>query len=106
VYRPAAPLVNVSMAGDGAALRDQQLWAAALRSGTVTAWVQGRTVTISGPPGTLVPVTVPAGTRSGPAAGAVFGHSYAGQRSAYLTLGAAPVRLAIPAAPFRAPGGG
>ena len=63
VYGPGAPLVNVSMAGDGAALRDQQLWAAARRAGTVTAWVSGRTVTVSGPPGTVVPVTVPAPAR-------------------------------------------
>jgi hypothetical protein len=106
VYDPAAPLVNASMAGDGAALRAQQLWAAALRAGTVTAWVQGRIVTVSGPPGTLVPVTVPAGSRSGSAAGAAFGHRYGGQRSAYVTLGTRPLRLALPAAPFRQPGAG
>jgi hypothetical protein len=103
VYGPAAPLVNQSMAGDGTALRDQQLWAAALRSGAVTAWVQGRTVTVSGPPGTLVPVTAPAGSRSGPAAGATFGQPYGGERSAYVKLGTRPLRLTLPAAPFAAP---
>jgi hypothetical protein len=104
VYGPSAPAVNRSMAGDGAALRDQQLWAAALRQGTVTAWVSGRTVTVSGPPGTAVPVTAPAGSRAGSAAGAVFGQAYGGERSAYVTLGHAPLRLKLPAAPFRSPG--
>jgi len=103
VYGSSAPVVNHSMAGDGMALRDQQLWAAALRSGSVTAWVHGRTVTVSGPPGTLVPVTAPAGTRSGPAAGAVFGQPYGGQQSAYVRLGAKPLTLVLPAAPFRQP---
>jgi len=101
VYGTAAPLVNTSMAGDGAALRDQQLWAAALKAGTVTAWVSGRTITISGPPGTAVPVTVPSGTLS---AGTAFGQPYGGQQSAYATLGSSGVlRLEVPAAPFLAP---
>jgi hypothetical protein len=110
VYDPAAPVRNLSMAGDGAALRDQSQWAAALRSGRVTAWVAGRVITVSGPPGTPVPVTVPAGTTAGPPgspaawpAGAVFGQPYGGERSAYVTLGAAPLRLALGAAPFRQP---
>jgi hypothetical protein len=105
VYGPEAPLVNMSMAGDGAALRDQQLWAAALRAGTVTAWVSGRTVTISGPPGTVVPVTMPPGGTLGAAgaAGAAFGKPYGGERSAYVTLGRTALTLTLPAAPFRAP---
>jgi hypothetical protein len=60
-------------------------------------------VTVSGPPGTLVPVTAPAGTRSGSAGGAVFGQPYGGQRSAYVTLGAQTLKLTLPAAPFRQP---
>jgi hypothetical protein len=103
VYSPDAPYLNLSMAGDGAALRAQQLWTAALAAGTVTAWVQGRTVTVSGPPGTMVPVTVPAGTRSGSAAGAAFGRAYGGERSAYVALGSGPLKLKLPAAPFRQP---
>jgi hypothetical protein len=106
VYGPGAPLVNASMAGDGTALRAQQLWAAARQAGTVTAWVQGRTVTVSGPPGTLVPVTVPAGSRSGPAPAAAFGRPYGAERSAYAQLGTGPLRLTLPAAPFRQPGAG
>ena len=69
----------------------------------MTAWVHGRTVTVSGPPGTMVPVTVPPGTRSGSAGGAVFGEAYGGQRSAYVTLGSTPLKLTLPAAPFLQP---
>jgi hypothetical protein len=103
VYGPSAPVVNRSMAGDGAALRDQQLWAAALRKGTVTAWVSGRTVTVSGPPGTLVPVTAAAGSRSGSPAGATFGQAYGGEQSAYVKLGTRPLQFTLPGAPFPPP---
>ena len=50
VYGASAPIVNLPMSGDGVVLHNQQLWATALREGLVTAWVQGNTVTISGPP--------------------------------------------------------
>ena len=103
VYNTGAPYLNLSMAGDGEAMRAQQLWTRALQAGTVTAWVQGRTVTVSGPPGQLVPVTAPAGTRSGSATGAAFGRLYGGQRSAYEPLGTAQLKLTLPAAPFRQP---
>jgi hypothetical protein len=103
VYSPDTPYLNLSMAGDGAALRAQQLWTAALRAGAVTAWVQGRTVTVSGPPGTMVPVTAPAGTRSGSATGAAFGRPYGGERSAYVPLGTGPLKLTLAGAPFRQP---
>ncbi len=104
VYGADAPLVNLPMAGDGEALREQQRGPRSLRAGSVTAWVQGRDLTISGPPGTLVPVTVPPGTRSGVAAGPGFGEAYGGARSAWVRLGDRPVRLALPSAPFRQPG--
>jgi hypothetical protein len=51
----------------------------------------------------MVPVTVPAGTRSGSAAGAAFGRPYGGERSAYVPLGTGPLKLTLPAAPFRQP---
>jgi hypothetical protein len=96
-----APLVNRSMAADGMAVRNQSLWAAARRSRSVTAWVKGATITISGPPGQPVPVTAPAGTRSGPPSGPAFGHAYGTGHSDYVTLGAKPVTLTLPAAPYR-----
>lgn len=103
VYSASAPIVNLPMSGDGATLHQQALWAQALRAGTVHAYVQGRTVTITGPPGTQVPVTVPAGTRTGSAAGAVFGSSYAGELSGYVKLGVQPLKLVLGSTPYRAP---
>jgi len=102
VFGPGAPIVNLTMATAGAALHDQALWARAQRAGTVSAYVQGRTVTVLGPPGTQVPVTVPAGTRLGSAAGPVFGRPYADELSGYPKLGSQPLRLALRSAPFRA----
>lgn len=96
VYR--APIVNLPLAGDGAVLHDQQLWATAVREKLVTAWVQGNTVTISGPPGTTVPVTVPAGTTTGPG-GPPFGRPYAQEMSQYTTLGTGPLKLVLGSAP-------
>jgi hypothetical protein len=93
VYGASAPVVNLPMSGDGAALHDQALWAQALRAGTVSAYVQGRIVTVTGPPGTQVPVSVPAGTTVGSATGPAFGRPYAGELSAYPRLGAPPLRL-------------
>ena len=106
VYGASAPIVNLPMSGDGAVLHNQAEWAQALRAGTVSAWVQGNTVTISGPPGTVVPVTVPAGTTVGSAGGATFGSPYAGERSSYTTLGSRPLKLALNSAPYLSSGGG
>ncbi len=100
VYGASAPIVNLPMSGDGAVLHNQAQWAQALRAGTVSAWVQGNTVTVSGPPGTVVPVTVPAGTTVGSAAGPAFGSPYAGERSSYTTLGSRPLKLALNSAPY------
>jgi hypothetical protein len=98
VYNSSAPILNLPMSGDGVAMRNQQLWTQAMSAGTVTAWVQGNTVTISGPPGTPVPTTVPAGT--GGSAG--FGSSYGGEQSGYTRLGEQPLRIVLGSAPFRA----
>lgn len=100
VYGASAPIDNLPTSGDGVVLHNQALWAQALRAGTVSAWVQGKTVTISGPPGTVVPVTVPAGTRVGSAAGPAFGTPYANELSQYSTLGSQPLRLVLGSAPY------
>lgn len=101
VFNASAPVDNLPMSGDGVALRDSQLWARALSAGQVSAWVEGKTVTIVAPAGTAVPVTVPDGTKPQPASGAEFGRPYGGTRSAYETLGAQPVRLLLASAPYR-----
>jgi hypothetical protein len=95
VFGPAAPIVNLPLPGDGAALHRQDQWAAAAAAGTVTAYVSGGTLTVSGPPGTPVPITVPA-------AAAAPGQRYAGARSGWVTLGSRPLRLVLGAGPFRA----
>jgi hypothetical protein len=97
VYGPGAPIANLPMDQDGAVLRDQQLWAQALRAGTVTAWVQGHTVTISGPPGTPVPVTVPAGSTVG---SRTFGSPYSDELSDFATLGSQPLKIDLNSDPY------
>jgi hypothetical protein len=98
VYR--APVDNLPTIEDGAVMRNEQLWTQARQAGTVTAWVQGNTVTISGPPGTPVPVTVPAGTRVGSASGPGYGFSYAGELSGFAKLGSRPLKLVLGSAPY------
>jgi hypothetical protein len=106
VYGANTPIANLPMNEVGVVMHNQALWTQALRAGTVSAWVQGNTVTISGPPGTPVPVTVPAGTTVGSAGGPAFGSPYAGERSSYTTLGSRPLKLALNSAPYLSSGGG
>lgn len=101
VFNSSTPIENLPMSGDGTVLRNSQLWEQALKAGTITAWVQGDTVTISGPPGTPVPVTVPDGTHAGPAGGPEFGTSYGGGRSGWTTLGSHPLKLTLGSAPYQ-----
>jgi hypothetical protein len=98
VYR--APVDNLPTIELGAIMRNEQLWTQARQAGTVTAWVQGNTVTISGPPGTPVPVTVPAGTRVGSASGPAYGFSYGGDLSGFAKLGSQPLKLVLGSAPY------
>jgi hypothetical protein len=101
VYGASAPIENLPMSGDGVVLHDRALWAQARIAGTVSAWVQGSKVTISGPPGALVPLTVPADSRAGPADGPAFGRPYAGELSGYTTLGSRPLTIVLRSAPYR-----
>jgi hypothetical protein len=98
----SAPLDNLPTDRIGVIMRDQQLWAQALKAGSITAWVQGNTVTISGPPGTPVPLTAPAGSTVGSGAGSAYGVSYAGQQSGFTTLGSKPLTIQLPSAPYPA----
>ncbi len=99
VYGADSPIVNLPMSGGGVVLHNQQLWETAVREHLVTAWVQGRTVTISGPAGTTVPVTVPRGTTAA-SDGQAFGSRYAGELSQYTVLGSHPLTLTLASAPF------
>ncbi len=102
VYAGNTPIINQRMSADGAALDAQDIWAQSLSAGTVSGYVQGNTVTINGPSGTSVPVTVPNGTKIGSAKGAAFGTAYAGERSDYTTLGSGPLTLVLKATPYPA----
>jgi hypothetical protein len=99
VYNSSAPIVNDPSIKDGEVMRNQQLWADAVKAGKITAWVQGNTVTISGPKGTPVPLTAPIGTKLGTAA---FGESYSHEVSAFTVLGSQPLTFTLPSAPYRA----
>ena len=99
VFNSTAPIVNFPTIKDGEILRNQQLWADAVKAGKITAWVQGNTVTISGPKGTPVPLTAPTGTKLGTAA---FGESYSHEVSAFTVLGSQPLKFTLPSAPYRA----
>lgn len=100
-YRAAfnanTPVVNATMTQEGQALQAQGQWAATQSAGTVSGYVQGTTVVITGPSGASVPVTAPNQTKLGTA---TFGSSYAGERSAYTTLGTAGATLTLPATLF------
>jgi hypothetical protein len=102
VYAANTPIVNQRLSADGAALHAQDVWAQTLSARTVTGYVQGNTVTITGPSGTAVPVTVPNGTRIGSAQGATFGTAYAGERSDRTTLGSGPLTLVLTTTPYPA----
>jgi hypothetical protein len=101
VFAGNTPIVNQRMSADGEALNAQDIWAQTLSAGQVSGYIQGNTVTIAGPSGTSVPVTVPDGTKIGTSKGAVFGTAYAGERSDYTTLGSGPLTLVLKTTPFQ-----
>jgi hypothetical protein len=103
VYAASAPIVNQPLWGAGKALQAQQQWANALRSGAVSAWVEGGTLTISGPAGTAVPVTLAGNPRIGHSA---VGSSWGGDRSGHPVLGSKPLRITLGSAPYPATAGG
>jgi hypothetical protein len=100
VYAASTPMVNQRISADGQSLNAQDIWAQALSAGAVSGYIQGNTVTITGPSGTSVPVTVPNATKVGTAKGAAFGTAYGGERSDYTALGSGPLTLVLKAAPY------
>ncbi|MGW9449170.1 hypothetical protein [Streptomyces sp. NPDC055632] len=102
LFAPGTPVVNLRMKDIGRELQRRSAWRTAVQNGQITAYRVGATVTVEGPSGTTVPVTVPEGTlRSGSA----FGEAYAGGRSGWTSLAGAPLSLALPSAPAVDPGG-
>lgn len=105
VYAGNTPIINQRLSEDGAALHAQDVWAQTLSAGTVSGYVQGTTVTVTGPSGTSVPVTVPNGTKIGSSTGAAFGTAYAAELSARSTLGSSSLALVLKATPYPAGAG-
>ncbi|MFF2145551.1 hypothetical protein [Kitasatospora sp. NPDC058190] len=97
-FTPDTPVVNQTLTDAGATLQQQTAWQQTLTAGTVSGYIQGGAVTVQGPAGSTVPVTVPAGTTV--TGGAAFGSVYGGEQSGYLTLGAAPTGLTLTSAAF------
>ncbi|MGV9688304.1 hypothetical protein ACWDUX_04195 [Streptomyces sp. NPDC003444] len=102
LFAPSTPVVNLRMKDIGQELQRRSAWRTAVQNGQITAYRINGTVTVEGPSGTTVPVTVPEGTlRSGSA----FGEAYAGGRSGWTSLAGAPLTLALPSAPALGAGG-
>ncbi|MFE3505645.1 hypothetical protein [Kitasatospora sp. NPDC059160] len=97
-YTADTPMVNQTLTDAGTTLQQQTAWQQTRTAGTVSGYVQGGVVTVQGPTGTAVPVTVPTGTTV--TGGAAFGSAYAGEQSGYTTLGTAPTALTVSSALF------
>ncbi|MET7600808.1 hypothetical protein ABZS84_37945 [Streptomyces sp. NPDC005481] len=99
LYADNAPLENPRQSAIGAELKRRADWRTAVANGKVTAYRVGKTVTVSAPSGTQIPVTAPEGTRKQLLLGtSVFGTPYAGRRSAWTTPEAlqTALRLTLP----------
>ncbi|MFJ2476973.1 hypothetical protein ACIOWI_29050 [Streptomyces sp. NPDC087659] len=102
LYADNTPLVSPRMQDVGAELRERAAWDRAVKSGQVTAYRIGGTVTVTAPTGTAVRATMPSGTtRVLPDGPAAFGEPYAGTVSGSLPPGPGQdgVTLSLPSAP-------
>jgi len=98
LFADNAPIVQPSVTDLTTVLSNQQQWKTAQNN--VSAYLLNGQVTVQSTDGAAhaVPLTVPTGTKVSTAAGADFGESYAGERSAWTTIGAAPVTVVPPGA--------
>ncbi|MET7284909.1 hypothetical protein [Streptomyces sp. NPDC005573] len=84
LFAANTPIVNLRQSAIGAELQSRAKWQAALDGGKVTAYRIGKTVTVTAPSGTQIPVTVPEGTKQQLLLStSTFGTAYAGLRSAW-----------------------
>ncbi|MFJ9693884.1 hypothetical protein [Kitasatospora sp. NPDC101183] len=93
------PVVDQTLTDAGTTLQQQTAWQQTRTAGTVSAYIQGGTVTVQGPAGTSVPVTVPSGTTV-TGGGTLFGTVYGGEQSGTSALGSAPTSLTLATAAF------
>ena len=87
LFDASAPIVQPTVTDLTKVLVDQQQWKTA--KGNVSAYLQDGKVTVESSDGAShdVPVTVPAGSTVN---GAAFGEAYAGERSAWTSVGTTP----------------
>ncbi|MCP2257889.1 hypothetical protein LX15_001575 [Streptoalloteichus tenebrarius] len=97
VYAANAPVVNPRLSEAGRQLQRQAAWRAAVERGDVEAYQRGAVITVRGPAGIEVPLTVPEGSRVGSATGAAFGEPYGGERSAFTRLATGALTVVRPA---------
>jgi hypothetical protein len=95
LYNGSAPFVQPSVTDLTNVMADQKAWANG-GSDAVEAYLLNGQVVVNSPAGARdVPITVPEGTRVDTSAGPLFGETYAGERSAWTSVGAAPLVLAL-----------
>ena len=88
LFADNTPVQNLSQKAIGTELQRREAWRKAVANNKVTAYRIGRTVTVSAPSGTQIPVAAPEGTRQQQLLGTTsFGTSYAGKRSAWAAPG-------------------
>ena len=96
-FAGSAPVVELTQTDAGVVLQNEAAWAQTRAAGTITAHRQGGVVTVEGPAGTVVPITVPTGTTpAGAAFGSEFGAAYGGEQSAQRTLDGSALTLTLP----------
>jgi hypothetical protein len=93
-YSASAPLVQPTFSEDSAILGRQATWEST--NASVTAYTLNGVVTVTSSGSTAVPITVPNNTHVGSSGGAVFGTAYAGERSAWSTVGGSGLSLVLP----------
>ncbi|MER5435481.1 hypothetical protein [Streptomyces sp. NPDC002588] len=94
LFADDTPVVDLRMKDIGVELRRRAAWQSALRSGQVSAYRIGDTVTVEAPGGVDVTASLPAGTTL---AGAAFGTAYAGGVSGWTPSAGTPLTLTLPA---------
>jgi hypothetical protein len=84
LFAANTPAVNLRMSAIGTQLKRESAWRNAVNNGTARAQLRDGVVTVTGPPGLDIPLTMPEGTRKNTTlSSSVFGTPYAGERSAY-----------------------
>ncbi|GAB1331398.1 hypothetical protein [Streptomyces sennicomposti] len=93
LFTDGTPLVNLRMKDIGAELKRRAAWQTAVRSGQVSAYRIGGTVTVTAPGGVAVTATLPAGATLN---GTAFGTPYAGAVSGWVPSAGQPLTLTVP----------